>query len=203
MILLANSAGASILGYSEEQYLCSFLEELRAYWSYRRSFLRPFGLEEKFRLAYHRWRGWAYRSETSKCRARLAPYCMGYGLDLGFGGGPSPSPAIRVDLPQPYAYTGDASVQLGGGAENLYWFKDGVLVFVYSSHLIEDYQDAEAVLREWLASAARRPSSSCSPLMSRCTADTARLRDCRTTMPTSMPTSHSRRWTNSRTYWIN
>jgi len=75
---------------------------------------------------------------------------MGYGLDLGFGGDPITSHAIRVDLPQPYAYTGDASVQLGGGAENLYWFKDGVLDFVYSSHLIEDYQDTEAVLREWL-----------------------------------------------------
>lgn len=91
-----------------------------------------------------------YQSETSKCRARLAPYCKGYGLDLGFGGDPITPSAIRTDMPIPYAYTGEYSVQLGGKAEDLYWFRDGVLDFVYSSHLLEDYVDTEAVLREWL-----------------------------------------------------
>jgi SAM-dependent methyltransferase len=91
-----------------------------------------------------------YQSETSKCRARLAPHCTGYGLDLGFGGDPITRFAIRMDLPSPYAYTGDDPVQLGGNAENLYWFRDGVLDFIYSSHLLEDYVDTEAVLREWL-----------------------------------------------------
>jgi SAM-dependent methyltransferase len=91
-----------------------------------------------------------YPSETSKCRARLAPYCVGYGLDLGFGGDPITATAIRMDMPTPYAYTGDYPVQLGGKAEDLYWFRDGVLDFVYSSHLLEDYADTEAVLREWL-----------------------------------------------------
>jgi len=91
-----------------------------------------------------------YRSETSKCRARLAPFCVGYGLDLGFGGDPIREQSIRVDAPQPYAYTGNASVQLGGDATNLYWFQDGVLDYVYSSHLLEDFPDTETVLREWL-----------------------------------------------------
>lgn len=91
-----------------------------------------------------------YRSETSKCRARLAPYCTGYGLDLGFGGDAITPHAIRVDMPQPYAKTGADTVQLGGAAERLHWFADGVLDFVYSSHLLEDYKDTEAVLREWL-----------------------------------------------------
>ena len=35
-------------------------------------------------------------------------------------------------------------------AKDLYWFRDGVLDYVYSSHLLEDYVDTEAVLREWL-----------------------------------------------------
>jgi hypothetical protein len=91
-----------------------------------------------------------YKSETSKCRDRLLPYCSGYGVDLGFGGDPICTHAIRVDSPRPYADTGDHKVQLGGDAANLYWFKDGVLDFVYSSHLLEDFQNTEYVLKEWL-----------------------------------------------------
>jgi SAM-dependent methyltransferase len=115
------------------------------------------GLEEPARRFWRRLRGrnvplppTPYRSETSKCRDRLAPYCVGYGLDLGFGGDPITPSAIRVDMPTPYAYTGDFGVQLGGKAEDLYWFRDGVLDFIYSSHLLEDYVDTEVVLREWL-----------------------------------------------------
>jgi predicted SAM-dependent methyltransferase len=89
-------------------------------------------------------------SETAKCRARLARYCTGCGVDLGPGGDPIVPHAIRVDLPQPYSHVGSLPVQLGGKAEELYWFRDGVLDFVYSSHLLEDYPDTEAVLREWL-----------------------------------------------------
>jgi predicted SAM-dependent methyltransferase len=118
--------------------------------------LAPLGLENPVRRVWNRICGRRpfvpkpYISETSKCRARLAPYCTGYGLDLGFGGDPITPHAIRMDFPQPYAYTGDHMVQLGGSAENLFWFRDGVLDFVYSSHLLEDYQDTETVLREWL-----------------------------------------------------
>lgn len=93
---------------------------------------------------------WRWPSETSKCRARLAPYCVGYGVDLGFGGDPIAPHAIRVDMPQPYTQLGDQPVQLGGFAERLEWFRDETLDFVYSSHLLEDYDDTEAVLREWL-----------------------------------------------------
>lgn len=89
-------------------------------------------------------------SETSKCRARLAPFCAGYGVDLGYGGDPIASHAIRVDLPQPYTRLGDAPVQLGGAAECLAWFRDDVLDFIYSSHLLEDFDDTQAVLKEWL-----------------------------------------------------
>jgi predicted SAM-dependent methyltransferase len=91
-----------------------------------------------------------YQSETSKCRARLEQYCTGSGVDLGFGGDPISSRAVRVDFAQPYANTGDAPVQLAGDCHRLDWFRDGVLDYVYSSHLLEDFDDTEAVLREWL-----------------------------------------------------
>lgn len=97
------------------------------------------------------WRGKPrYPSETSKCRARLAPFCTGYGLDLGFGGDPISAAAIRVDMPQPYTQLGQSPVQLGGDARDLRWFRDGTLDFIFSSHLLEDFEDTAEVLREWL-----------------------------------------------------
>ena len=89
-------------------------------------------------------------SETSKCRNRLAPYLQGYGLDLGFGGDPISLSAIRMDFPVPYTNVGNLPVQLGGKAEDLYWFRDNVLDYVYSSHLLEDFFDTEEVLKEWI-----------------------------------------------------
>lgn len=88
--------------------------------------------------------------ETTKCRERLAKYCSGYGLDLGFGGDPISLSALRMDMETPYTKVGNFPVQLGGNAEQLYWFKDEVLDYVFSSHLLEDFVDTEAVLREWL-----------------------------------------------------
>lgn len=53
-------------------------------------------------------------------------------------------------MPRPYSGVGNGSVQLGGDAARLPWFADGVLDFVYSSHLLEDFEDTETPLREWL-----------------------------------------------------
>jgi predicted SAM-dependent methyltransferase len=89
-------------------------------------------------------------SETSKCRERLAPFCEGYGLDIGFGGDPISETAIRVDMPNPYTRTGSFPVQLGGDATRLHWFANGTLDYVYSSHLLEDFKDTRAVLVEWI-----------------------------------------------------
>ncbi len=88
-------------------------------------------------------------SETSKCRARLAPYCVGFGLDVGFGGDAIAEHAIRVDLEKPYANVGRAPIQLAADGAYLPC-RDGVLDFVYSSHLLEDFADTDAVLREWI-----------------------------------------------------
>jgi predicted SAM-dependent methyltransferase len=95
-------------------------------------------------------KGKPWPSETSKCRARLAPFCTGYGADIGPGGDPIVPSAVRIDLPQPYSHVGSLPVQLGGSATDLHWFRDGVLDYVYSSHVLEDFQDTELVLREWL-----------------------------------------------------
>ncbi len=89
-------------------------------------------------------------SETSKCRARLAPYCTGDGADLGFGGDPIAPSALRIDLPNQYGTVGEFPAQLRGDASQLVWFRDGVLDYIFSSHLLEDFHDTEGVLREWL-----------------------------------------------------
>lgn len=111
-----------------------------------KNLLRPYW----HRVRPRRRAAYSNASETSKCRTRLAPYCQGYGVDLGFGGDAITAHAIRVDLPTPYTHVGDASVQLGGDTTRLHWFRDEVLDFVYSSHLLEDFVDTRAVLIEWL-----------------------------------------------------
>lgn len=89
-------------------------------------------------------------SETAKCRNRLKKFINGYGLDIGYGGDPIVDWAITVDLPTPYTKVGDHALNLGGDARSLYWFRDEVLDFVYSSHLLEDFTDTKNVLFEWL-----------------------------------------------------
>ena len=74
------------------------------------------------------------------------------GVDLGYGGDPITPTAIAVDLPEPYTKFDDFPQHLKGDARNLYWFRDGVLDYVYSSSLLEDFPPAETVqiVREWL-----------------------------------------------------
>jgi len=122
-----------------------------------RNLLRLVGLDRSGRRLFHSLQPSRREvpravSETSKCRARLAPFCVGYGLDLGFGGDPITPAAVRMDMPRPYAdYLGAAHpVQLGGDVADLRWFRDGVLDYVYSSHVLEDFTDVQAVLSEWL-----------------------------------------------------
>src|ERR1700677_4863676 len=93
-----------------------------------------------------------YSSETSKHREDILPFCKGYGLDIGFGGDPVHPTAIRMDMPSPYAYTGEYPVQLGGDCRNLRWISSDSLDYVYSSHVLEDFDrdETEPVLREWL-----------------------------------------------------
>jgi SAM-dependent methyltransferase len=89
-------------------------------------------------------------SETSKCRASLAPYCQGNGIDIGFGGDPIVPHAICMDLPTAYARYKQYAQHLHGRAEDLHWFRDGSLDWVYSSHVLEDFPATREVLDEWL-----------------------------------------------------
>ena len=89
-------------------------------------------------------------SETSKIRHMVLPYVKGMGVDLGYGGDPIVPSAITMDLKNPYNLVGEHPQNLWGDAHILYWFKDGVLDYVYSSHLLEDFYDTTLVLKEWL-----------------------------------------------------
>ena len=72
------------------------------------------------------------------------------GLDLGFGGNKIIPGAIGVDQEEIYCKPGPCAQNLFGDARNLYWFKDNSLDYVFSSHLLEDYEETEDILKEWL-----------------------------------------------------
>ena len=93
-----------------------------------------------------------YASETSKHRDKILKHCTGVGCDIGFGGDPVTNAAVRIDFATPYAATGNAPVQLDGDCRNLKWFRNDVLDFVYSSHVLEDFPEGETVnvIREWI-----------------------------------------------------
>lgn len=88
-------------------------------------------------------------SETSVCRGDVERYCKGTGLDLGSGGDPIVPWAIQFDLREPYQRSGDLPIHIRGDASDLSQFSDGALDFVYSSHLLEDFEDWQEVVREW------------------------------------------------------
>lgn len=94
-------------------------------------------------------------SETDKYRHITAPFCQGNGLDIGSGGDPVVPWAIQADLPSEKfaAYNQakrPASIHLTCPVEVLP-FKDASLDFVYSSHLLEDFEFGRWpwILREW------------------------------------------------------
>jgi SAM-dependent methyltransferase len=93
-------------------------------------------------------------SETSLCRHITVPFCQGNGCDVGSGGDPVVPWAIQVDLPDEafiqygHAHDGTMPIQYRGDARNLP-FKDATMDFVYSSHLIEDFEDWTIVLEEF------------------------------------------------------
>lgn len=93
-------------------------------------------------------------SETSKHRKLVVGYVnTGDGVDLGSAGDPIVPNAIQVERPDNYCPLFDDKYppQLRGDASHLHWFRDGVLDWVYSAHLIEDYtaDEQKAVIREW------------------------------------------------------
>jgi len=89
-------------------------------------------------------------SETQKYREYLVDLLKGKnGVDLGFGGDAVCETSINIDMPRPYTCVGTSPQHLAGDARNLEWFRDGVLDYVYSSHLLEDFPNTEEILTEW------------------------------------------------------
>lgn len=92
-------------------------------------------------------------SETAKHRKLLEVFCTGNGLDLGSAGDPIVPTAIQVERVDNYCPFFDHKYppQLRGDATKLEWFKDGVLDYVFSSHLIEDFtaDEQRVICKEW------------------------------------------------------
>lgn len=83
------------------------------------------------------------KGEVDNCRPRLLKYCKGQGLDLGCGLTKIRSDAIGIDLKSPFA-------DMHMDARVLADYPDGFFDYVFSSHLLEEIENTEATLREWL-----------------------------------------------------
>lgn len=83
------------------------------------------------------------KGETDNCRNRLLKYCNGQGLDLGCGNVKIKVDAIGIDLLNP-------SADMAIDARLMPCYPDSHFDYIYSSHLLEEIQNTEATLREWL-----------------------------------------------------
>lgn len=89
------------------------------------------------------------KSETSKVRHLVLKYCNGYGADVGFGGDKIKKDAVGIDLPIPYAFAGKDKVDIPCDlSKEKIPVPDNTYDYVYSSHLIEDFEDTASVLKE-------------------------------------------------------
>lgn len=83
------------------------------------------------------------KCEADNCRHRLMKYCQGQGIDIGCSFSRITTNAIGIDLYSPYA-------DMKADARNLDIFPDEHFNFVFSSHLLEEIENTEATLKEWL-----------------------------------------------------
>ena len=89
--------------------------------------------------------------EVDKCRERLIKFCSGTGLDIGCGGLHADRHNDTQNKIHPLAIGCDLTqTNLTGSADNLYWFKDEVLDYIFSSHLLEHMPDMKKTLTEWM-----------------------------------------------------
>lgn len=95
-----------------------------------------------------------WKSETAKYRSITVPYLIGMGCDIGCANDPVLPSAICVETDRKHwalynhAKPYPDNVHVTTGALDLP-FKDGSLDWVYSSHLLEDFEDWTPALREW------------------------------------------------------
>jgi SAM-dependent methyltransferase len=83
------------------------------------------------------------KGEVDHCRHRLLKFCKGQGVDIGCGNSLIRVDAIGVDL-----YNPEADLKMD--ARLLREFPDNHFDYVFSSHLLEEIENTEATLREWL-----------------------------------------------------
>lgn len=93
-----------------------------------------------------------YTSETSKVRHLVINYCQGHGCDIGFGGDKiKKEDCVGIDYAKPYAYTGKDKVDIACDVMNeKIPVGDNTFDYVYTSHLIEDFVDTAAALKEFI-----------------------------------------------------
>lgn len=83
------------------------------------------------------------RGEVDHCRHRLNKYCQGQGLDIGCGRSRINLNAIGIDLYHP-----EADMKIDARLLTLY--PSNYFDFIFSSHLLEEIENTEATLKEWL-----------------------------------------------------
>ncbi len=86
--------------------------------------------------------------ETYIRRHLTQPYCKGNGIDIGSQGSPVNDNSIQIEYDRS-RFESDIPIQWEGDGTKDLPFKDNVLDYVYSSHLIEDYIDWIPILNEW------------------------------------------------------
>lgn len=103
-----------------------------------------------------------YLSETSRHKYITIPFISQYfgeldclnGIDIGFGGDTILPNTICMDLPKKYTTNviQTSTQNLFGDCADMYWFKDNCMDYVYSSHVLEDFDEdsIDKVLNEWI-----------------------------------------------------
>lgn len=93
-------------------------------------------------------------SEAATSKEELSPYCKGLGLDVGFGGQKMSDDSMTLTMDMPVGYcppVGSDKQILKGSATDLSFLCDGVLSWIGSCHLLEDwvYPDLVNIITEW------------------------------------------------------
>ena len=111
-------------------------------------------VNRKIKGTLNKWFGieFTYRSETSKVRKLVLPYCVGKGCDIGFGGDKvREENCDSIDFPSPYTKVGKAKVDIPCDViNNEIPVPDNTYDYVYTSHLIEDFVDTKNGLEKFI-----------------------------------------------------
>lgn len=90
--------------------------------------------------------------ETSSVKHIILPYIEKdcYGIDIGFGGDLIREDFVSCDLPVPYGDYEGYKIDIPCDVSKGIPVKDNTFDVVYSSHLIEDFENTEEILEEFI-----------------------------------------------------